>query len=206
MKSNYARLIIFFAVCVVLIASITAVTYAVWEENSDETNINISSGEWDDPSYRYLVLQIEYTDSGQTMYKDIRFNTDISAFDAQGVSVQSITAVKVVGYEGLLTTLKIPPRVLLKNTTPSEERELSLKVIAMQSVEMYDALRLVQVLEIPYSVTTIEAYSFAFCDSLREVNFVVDTLQEGQEIQKVAIGEKCFYMCRNAVINYNGRQ
>lgn len=188
-------------VCVILIAGITAVTYAVWTtEDGSSTPATTQTGEWEDASYRYLVIRTDVSEALVRYRQKAEDGSDFGAFDAGSADVLSATAVTVVGYEGILTTLKIPPAVVVKNSA-GESKELPVTVIATGTVEQYDGLRLIEKLEIPSQVTEIEAYSFMFCDSLAEVSFVAGG-------GTVTLGDKCFYGCRKlseSNVDYGGR-
>lgn len=203
MKGQFARLTIFMCVCVIIIAGITAVTYAVWTtSDGGSTPATTQTGEWEDPSFRYLVLEIVDNNGAKTELRYAQTAADgseISAFDAGDIDVSAITSVTVKGYEGILTTLKIPPSV--KIAAAGQTVELPVTAIAMGTVEQYDGLRLIKELEIPSSVNEIAAYSFAFCDSLEKVVF----MSGGGEL---TLGEKCFYRCvrlQRSAVDFGGR-
>lgn len=201
MKGQFTRLIIFMTVCVLLIAGVTAVTYAVWTtEDGNSTPATTHTGEWEDASYRYLVIRTDVSDDLIRYRQKGEGDSDFDAFDAGGADVLSATSVAVVGYEGILTTLKIPPTVIVKNSA-GDSKELPVTVIATGTVEQYDGLRVVEKLEIPASVTEIKAYSFMFCDSLEQVNFVAGS-------GTLTLGDKCFYGCvklSESAVDYGGR-
>lgn len=203
MKGQFARLILFMTVCVLLIAGITAATFAVWTtSDGGSTPATTVTGEWDDPSFRYLTLEL--THAGGTTVAVYRQNADdgsaFDAFDAGDVDAAAVTSAKVIGYDGILTVLKIPPTVTVKGG--GNTAEVTVNSIAMGTVEQYDALRLVEELEIPATVNSIASYSFAFCDSLEKVVFVGG----GGEL---TLGDKCFYRCvkldKAAGVNFGGR-
>lgn len=203
MKGQFARLIVFMCVCVIIIAGITAATYAVWTtSDGGSTPATTQTGEWEDPSFRYLVLEIEDGSGVRTELRYVQTSEDgseIAAFDAGNADLSAITSVTVTGYEGILTTLKIPS--VVKVSAAGQTAELPVTAIAMGTVEMYDGLRLVKELEIPASVNSIGAYSFAFCDSLEKVVFVPG----GGEL---TLGEKCFYRCVRLLrseVDFGGR-
>lgn len=192
MKGQFARLTVFLFVCVILVLGVTAAAYAVWTTtDGSSTPATTQTGEWDDPSFRYLVLGLTFADGS---YREVSYRqksddgSDYSAFDAEGADLADVTKVSVVGYQGILPTLKIPPTVVVGSA--GETKEFDVTVIAMGTVEQYDGLRIVETLEIPASVTSVEAYSFAFCDSLREVTFVAGG-------GALSLGDKCFYGCVN---------
>lgn len=201
MKGQFTRLIIFIAVCVILIAGVTAVTYAVWTTgDGSSTPATTQTGEWEDASYRYLVIKTDVSDALVRFIQKAEDGTDFAAFDAGTADVLSATRVTVVGYEGVLTTLKIPPAVTVKNAA-GESKELPVTVIATGTVEQYDGLRIIEKVEIPSQVTSIEAYSFMFCDSLTEVKFVGGG-------DALTLGDKCFYGCvklSESAVDYGGR-
>lgn len=188
---------------VLLVAGITAVTYAVWAtSDGGSTPVTAGTGEWEDESYRYLVLEIIYGgEAKQIRYrqKDVD-GSDFNAFDAGDAAASGITSMKVVGYEGILTALKIPSEVTIKGG--GETVVMQVDTIAMLSVEEFDGLRLVEELTIPSSVTTVEANSFMFCDNLKSVVF-----EAGD--QPVSLGDKCFYRCvrlDRSAVDFGGRE
>lgn len=201
MKGQFTRLIIFMTVCVLLIAGITAATYAVWTtEDGSSTPATTQTGEWEDASYRYLVIKTDVSDGLIRYRQKADGGADFEAFDAGEADVLSATSVTVVGYEGILTTLKIPSSVTVKNSA-GDSKDLPVTVIATGTVEQYDGLRLIEELSIPSSVTEIAAYSFMFCDSLTKVVFDAG---DGT----VTLGDKCFYGCvklTESDVDYGGR-
>ena len=68
-------------------------------------------------------------------------------------------------------------------------------------MEQYDGLRLIEDLEIPSSVMTIEDNSFMFCDNLKKVTFVSGS-------GALTMGNMCFYRCVKldiADVDFGGR-
>lgn len=190
MKGQFTRLIVFMTVCVLLIAGITAATFAVWTtSDGGSTPATTQTGEWEDASFRYLVLEISLADgsSVQTEYRlTAADGSDFSAFDAGNTDVTTAIDATVIGYNGILTTLKIPPSVKVKGADQSVE--VPVTAIATGTVEQYDGLRIIEKLEIPASVERIEDYSFAFCDNLARVDFVAGG-------GALTMGRMCFYRC-----------
>lgn len=203
MKGQFTRLIVFLTVMVLLVAGITAVTYAVWSTSEGgSTPATTETGEWEDGSFRYLVIEIGY-DGGNKLIKyrqKADDGSDFSAFDAGDTAASGITSVKVAGYDGILTTLKIPQEITVRGG--GETAVISVDTIAMLSVEEYDGQRLIEELTIPASVTTIEAGSFMFCDNLKSVVF-----EAGD--QPITLGDKCFYRCVSldrSKVDFGGRE
>lgn len=204
MKGQFTRLIIFLSVCVILIAGITAVTYAVWTtSDGSSTPATTGTGDWEDASFRYLVLEISYQDgsSESAVYRQkAEDGSDFSAFEVSKTDVSTATGVTVKGYKGILTTLKIPPSVTVKNAD-GQSALLPVTAIATGTVEQYDGLALIEKLEIPASVTKIEDYSFMFCKNLASVTFV-----QGEEA--LTLGDMCFYGCvklSESAVDFGGR-
>lgn len=206
MKGQFTRLIIFISVCVLLIVGITAVTYAFWVSGSGATPASTETDEWEDPSFRYLVLTLELSDGSE---KEVSYvqrlgqNANFNAFYTEGTDPNTVTKVSVTGYNGILTVLKIPPEVTLKSDENAHGVKKTVTEINMKTVEIYDGLRVVEELEIPHTVTEIGDYSFAFCDSLKKVVFA-----EGENAQPLEIGKFCFYKCRNLSkdnVSFGGR-
>lgn len=203
MKGQFTRLIVFMFVCVILIAGITAATYAVWTtQDGGSTPVSTETGEWEDPSYRYLVLEIALSD-GSSVSASYRQNAqDGSLFDAFDVGEKdatTATGATVVGYNGILTTLRIPPTITVKGA--GQTAEVQITAIATGTVEQYDGLRLIEKLEIPSTVATIADYSFAFCDNLESVTFVSGG-------GALTLGNKCFYRCvrlKRSNVDFGGR-
>lgn len=204
MKGQFTRLIIFLSVCVILIAGITAATYAVWTtSDGSSTPATTGTGDWEDASFRYLVLEISYQDgsSETAVYRQkAEDGSDFSAFEVSKTDVSTATGVTVKGYKGILTTLKIPPSVTVKNAD-GQSALLPVTAIATGTVEQYDGLALIEKLEIPASVTKIEDYSFMFCKNLASVTFV-----QGEEA--LILGDMCFYGCvklSESAVDFGGR-
>lgn len=204
MKGQFTRLIIFLSVCVILIAGITAATYAVWTtSDGSSTPATTGTGDWEDASFRYLVLEISYQDgsSESAVYRQkAEDGSDFSAFEVSKTDVSTATGVTVKGYKGILTTLKIPPSVTVKNAD-GQSALLPVTAIATGTVEQYDGLALIEKLEIPASVTKIEDYSFMFCKNLASVTFV-----QGEEA--LILGDMCFYGCvklSESAVDFGGR-
>lgn len=203
-KGQFARLTVFMVVCVLLIAGITAAAYAVWTtSDGGSTPATTETGEWEDPSFRYLVIEIDLG-GGNSVVAEYRQKSaegeDFSAFDAGDADITGAVSATVKGYNGILTTLKIPPAVKVKNNA-GQSVEIPVKAIAMGTVEQYDGLRLVEKLEIPSSVESIADYSFAFCDSLKSVTFVSGG-------GALSMGRMCFYRCINldrSNVDFGGR-
>lgn len=204
MKGQFTRLIIFLSVCVILIAGITAATYAVWTtSDGSSTPATTGTGDWEDASFRYLVLEISYEDgsSETAVYRQkAEDGSDFSAFEVSKTDVSTATGVTVKGYKGILTTLKIPPSVTVKNAD-GQSALLPVTAIATGTVEQYDGLALIEKLEIPASVTKIEDYSFMFCKNLTSVTFV-----QGEDA--LTLGDMCFYGCvklSESAVDFGGR-
>ncbi len=204
MKGQFTRLIIFMAVCVILIAGVTAVTYAVWTTaDESSTPATTQTGDWEDASFRYLVLEIVYSDGSSELAEYVQKaadGSDFEAFDISAADLSSAVSATVKGYNGILTTLKIPPVITVKNAG-GQSAQLNVTKIATGTVEQYDGLRLIEKLEIPSGVTEIASYSFAFCESLAEVTFVPG----GGEL---TLGDKCFYRCvklERSAVDFGGR-
>lgn len=204
MKGQFSRLIIFMAVCVILIAGVTAVTYAVWTTaDGSSTPATTETGEWEDASYRYLVLEINYSDGSCELAEYVQKaddGADLEAFVISAGDVSSAVSATVKGYNGILTTLKIPSSVTVKNRG-GQSVQVNVTKIATGTVEQYDGLRLIEKLEIPSSVTEISSYSFAFCENLADVTFV----SGGGEL---TLGDKCFYRCvklERSSVDFGGR-
>lgn len=204
MKGQFTRLIIFITVCVLLIAGITAATYAVWTtSDGGSTPATTETGEWEDPSFRYLVLEISFADGSSAIAEYVQKDeagADVSAFYVGEKDASGAAQAKVKGYKGILTTLKIPPSVTVKDGA-GQAKEIAVKAIATGTVEQYDGLRLIEQLEIPSSVTTIEDNSFMFCDNLEKVTFVSGG-------GALTMGNMCFYRCVKldiADVDFGGR-
>ena len=204
MKGQFSRLIIFITVCVLLIAGITAATYAVWTtSDGGSTPATTETGEWEDPSFRYLVLEISFADGSSAIAEYVQKDeagADVSAFYVGEKDASGAAQAKVKGYKGILTTLKIPPSVTVKDGA-GQTKEIAVTAIATGTVEQYDGLRLIEELEIPSSVTTIEDNSFMFCDNLKKVTFVSGG-------GALTMGNMCFYRCVKldiADVDFGGR-
>ena len=204
MKGQFTRLIIFLTVCVLLIAGITAATYAVWTtSDGGSTPATTETGEWEDPSFRYLVLEISFADGSSAIAEYVQKDeagADVSAFYVGGKDASGAAQAKVKGYKGILTTLKIPPSVTVKDGA-GQTKEIAVTAIATGTVEQYDGLRLIEELEIPSSVMTIEDNSFMFCDNLKKVTFVSGG-------GALTMGNMCFYRCVKldiAAVDFGGR-
>lgn len=204
MKGQFSRLIIFITVCVLLIAGITAATYAVWTtSDGGSTPATTETGEWEDPSFRYLVLEISFADGSSAIAEYVQKDeagADVSAFYVGEKDASGAAQAKVKGYKGILTTLKIPPSVTVKDGA-GQTKEIAVTAIATGTVEQYDGLRLIEQLEIPSSVTTIEDNSFMFCDNLHKVTFVSGG-------GALTLGNMCFYRCVKldiADVDFGGR-
>lgn len=203
MKGQFTRLIIFMAVCVLLIAGVTAATYAVWTtSDGGSTPATTQTGEWDDPSFRYLVLEIAFSDGSSALAEYVlEDGAEVSAFDVGQATATNAVSATVVGYKGILTTLKIPPAVTVKDDA-GQTNEISVTSIATGTVEQYDGFRLIKELEIPATVTSIADYSFMFCDSLEKVAFVSGG-------GALTMGKMCFYRCVNldypTAVDFGGR-
>ena len=204
MKGQFSRLIIFITVCVLLIAGITAATYAVWTtSDGGSTPATTETGEWEDPSFRYLVLEISFADGSSAIAEYVQKDeagADVSAFYVGEKDASGAAQAKVKGYKGILTTLKIPPSVTVKDGA-GQAKEIEVTAIATGTVEQYDGLRLIEELEIPSSVTTIEDNSFMFCDNLKKVTFVSGG-------GALTMGNMCFYRCVKldiADVDFGGR-
>lgn len=204
MKGQFSRLIIFITVCVLLIAGITAATYAVWTtSDGGSTPATTETGEWEDPSFRYLVLEISFADGSSAIAEYVQKDeagADVSAFYVGEKDASGAAQAKVKGYKGILTTLKIPPSVTVKDGA-GQTKEIAVTAIATGTVEQYDGLRLIEELEIPSSVMTIEDNSFMFCDNLKKVTFVSGG-------GALTMGNMCFYRCVKldiADVDFGGR-
>ena len=205
MKGQFTRLIIFMAVCVLLIAGITAATYAVWTtSDGGSTPATTQTGEWDDPSYRYLVLEVSFADGSSAIAEYVQKDeagADVSAFYVGEKDASGAAQAKVKGYKGILTTLKIPPSVTVRDAA-GQSKEISVTAIATGTVEQYDGLRLIEELEIPATVATIGDFSFMFCDSLKKVTFVSGG-------GALTMGNMCFYRCVKldypSAVDFGGR-
>lgn len=204
MKGQFSRLIIFITVCVLLIAGITAATYAVWTtSDGGSTPATTETGEWEDPSFRYLVLEISFADGSSAIAEYVQKDeagADVSAFYVGEKDASGAAQAKVKGYKGILTTLKIPPSVTVRDAA-GQSKEIDVTAIATGTVEQYDGLRLIEELEIPSSVTTIEDNSFMFCDNLKKVTFVSGG-------GALTMGNMCFYRCVKldiADVDFGGR-
>lgn len=204
MKGQFTRLIIFLTVCVLLIAGITAATYAVWTtSDGGSTPATTETGEWEDPSFRYLVLEISFADGSSAIAEYVQKDeagADVSAFYVGEKDASGAAQAKVKGYKGILTTLKIPPSVTVKDGA-GHAKEIAVTAIATGTVEQYDGLRLIEELEIPSSVMTIEDNSFMFCDNLKKVTFVSGS-------GALTMGNMCFYRCVKldiADVDFGGR-
>ena len=204
MKGQFSRLIIFITVCVLLIAGITAATYAVWTtSDGGSTPATTETGEWEDPSFRYLVLEISFADGSSAIAEYVQKDeagADVSAFYVGEKDASGAAQAKVKGYKGILTTLKIPPSVTVKDGA-GQTKEIAVTAIATGTVEQYDGLRLIEELEIPSSVMTIEDNSFMFCDNLKKVTFVSGS-------GALTMGNMCFYRCVKldiADVDFGGR-
>ena len=204
MKGQFTRLIIFLTVCVLLIAGITAATFAVWTtSDGGSTPATTETGEWEDPSFRYLVLEISFADGSSAIAEYVQKDeagADVSAFYVGEKDASGAAQAKVKGYKGILTTLKIPPSVTVKDEA-GHAKEIAVTAIATGTVEQYDGLRLIEELEIPSSVTTIEDNSFMFCDNLKKVTFVSGS-------GALTMGNMCFYRCVKldiADVDFGGR-
>lgn len=204
MKGQFSRLIIFITVCVLLIAGITAATYAVWTtSDGGSTPATTETGEWEDPSFRYLVLEISFADGSSAIAEYVQKDeagADVSAFYVGEKDASGAAQAKVKGYKGILTTLKIPPSVTVRDAA-GQSKEIDVTAIATGTVEQYDGLRLIEELEIPSSVTTIEDNSFMFCDNLHKVTFVSGG-------GALTMGNMCFYRCVKldiADVDFGGR-
>lgn len=204
MKGQFSRLIIFITVCVLLIAGITAATYAVWTtSDGGSTPATTETGEWEDPSFRYLVLEISFADGSSAIAEYVQKDeagADVSAFYVGEKDASGAAQAKVKGYKGILTTLKIPPSVTVRDAA-GQSKEIDVTAIATGTVEQYDGLRLIEQLEIPSSVTTIEDNSFMFCDNLHKVTFVSGG-------GALTMGNMCFYRCVKldiADVDFGGR-
>lgn len=200
MKGQFTRLIIFMAVCVIIIAGITAATYAVWTtEDGSSVPATTQTGEWEDASYRYLVIKTDVSDELLRFRQKADDGTDVNAFYSSS-DLSAATRVTVVGYEGILTKVVIPAQVTVSYGA-GETKTLPVTTIATGTVEQYDGLRIIEKLEIPSTVTLISAYSFMFCDSLTAVTFA-----EGGDA--LVLGDKCFYGCvklSESAVDYGGR-
>ena len=204
MKGQFSRLIIFITVCVLLIAGITAATYAVWTtSDGGSTPATTETGEWEDPSFRYIVLEISFADGSSAIAEYVQKDeagADVSAFYVGEKDASGAAQAKVKGYKGILTTLKIPPSVTVRDAA-GQSKEIDVTAIATGTVEQYDGLRLIEQLEIPSSVTTIEDNSFMFCDNLHKVTFVSGG-------GALTMGNMCFYRCVKldiADVDFGGR-
>lgn len=204
MKGQFTRLIIFLTVCVLLIAGITAATYAVWTtSDGGSTPATTETGEWEDPSFRYLVLEISFADGSSAIAEYVQKDeagADVSAFYVGEKDASGAAQAKVKGYKGILTTLKIPPSVTVKDGA-GQTKEIAVTAIATGTVEQYDGLRLIEELEIPSSVMTIEDNSFMFCDNLHKVTFISGG-------GALTMGNMCFYRCVKldiADVDFGGR-
>lgn len=196
---------IFMTVCVLLIAGVTAATYAVWTtSDGGSTPATTQTGEWDDPSFRYLVLEISFADGYSALAEYVITDgagADFSAFDVGQAGADNAVSATVVGYKGILTVLKIPPSVTVKDDA-GQTKDISVVAIATGTVEQYDGFRLIKELEIPATVTSIADYSFMFCDSLEKVAFVSGG-------GALTMGKMCFYRCVNldypTAVDFGGR-
>ena len=105
MKGQFTRLIIFLTVCVLLIAGITAATYAVWTtSDGGSTPATTETGEWEDPSFRYLVLEISFADGSSAIAEYVQKDeagADVSAFYVGGKDASGAAQAKVKGYKGI---------------------------------------------------------------------------------------------------------
>ncbi len=205
MKGQFTRLIIFMTVCVLLVAGVTAATYAVWTtSDGGSTPATTQTGEWEDPSYRYLVLEVLFADGSSSLAEYAVTDgegADFSAFDVGQAGADNAVSATVVGYTGILTTLKIPPSVTVRDDG-GNTKEISVTAIATGTVEQYDGLRLIEELEIPATVATIGDFSFMFCDSLKKVTFVSGG-------GALTMGNMCFYRCVKldypSAVDFGGR-
>lgn len=203
--SKSSLVVIIVCSLLVLIGVATGITFAVWSA-SDNKEVDVGTGDWYNPSEKYLVLEISQNNNRfpfvadqNTIYDSTTgkstkptfilysaYFTEDNGYDIEATFNASATIDKitVMGYVGNVNEIAIPDTVKISSVTAEQK----VTAISVDSHE-FEAIRLVTSLTVGANVIEISPFTFSNCTYLSSIAF------KASVSTTITIGDYAFYNC-----------
>ena len=174
---------------VMVVVTITSVTYAFWSGNSEigTDNTNSPSIDYEDNTYKYLVIEATTTVDNKSYFvyltydnSENYFTQDTSYNEKYGeekyiITIESrLNNIKVIGYEGNLgeyEKINVPKSIPWGVGSSQASSNLTITELGFHSSEEFPKLHNIKSIVVPSTVTKISEMSFVYWGNLNAIYF-----------------------------------
>lgn len=174
---------------VMVVVTITSVTYAFWSGNSEigTDNTNSPSIDYEDNTYKYLVIEatttvddksyfvyLTYDNSKKYFTQDTSYNTKYNEAIHNITEASTLDNVKVIGYEGNLgeyEKINVPESISWGVDSTQASFNLTITELGFHSSEEFPKLHNIKSIVVPSTVTKISEMSFVYWGNLNAIYF-----------------------------------